>query len=167
MLNILFDFYKNNTEQKLNKESKMTISKEQILSLFQGVGIDLENSEILNCSFNKKRNICSITLDISQLTADGVEPILPPENFEIKELTNGYTEVIKQGKTYTYGKKQAIVIKELYEAYMSGQPWVYGKTLLKKADSAGLRLASLFGGRDDWRELIVGNKQGLYRLNVD
>ncbi len=145
----------------------MTISKEQILSLFQGVGINLENSEILNCSFNKKRNMCSITLDISQVCEEGKEFIPPPENFEIKELSNGYTEIIKQGKIYTYGKKQAIVIKELYEAYMSGQPWVYGKTLLKKADSAGLRLASLFGGRDDWRELIVGNKQGLYRLNVD
>ena len=145
----------------------MTISKEQLLSLFQGVGIDFNNAEILNCSFNKKHNFCSITLDISQVCEDGKEFIPPPANFEIKDLDNGYTKIVKMGKSYTYGRKQAIVIKELYNAYMSGQPWVYGKTLLKKADSSGVRLASLFGGRDDWRELIVGNKQGLYKLNVE
>ena len=37
------------------------------------------------------------------------------------------------GEDFSFGKMQALVIKELYDKYYAGDPWVHGKLLLKKA----------------------------------
>lgn len=69
-------------------------------------------------------------------------------------------------KEYHFGEKQALAIKYLYDRYYSGNPWVHGKILLKHAGSESFKLANLFSKNKDWREVIISNSRGFYRINL-
>lgn len=77
-----------------------------------------------------------------------------------------YHMVKLRGRTYYFGYMQSSVIKQLHQANKNGKPWCNGKTLLHKAGSSTLRLADLFKSQKDWRELVLSNKRGQYRLNI-
>lgn len=89
------------------------------------------------------------------------------KDFKMEELPNGYTKFTYLDKEYTFAFIQSAIIKQLYEAAKSGKIWVYGKTLLKNANSSSIRLCEVFKRRTDWTDLIKGNKQGLYRLYLE
>lgn len=99
-----------------------------------------------------------------------VKNISPADNiddFFIEELPNGHTRFCYHGKTYTYGRVQASIIKQLYDAAKDGRIWMYGKTLLKNAGSSSFRLGDIFKPHRDWMEIVKGNNQGLYRLYLE
>ena len=101
---------------------------------------------------------------------------------DIEELEREYSETsdkiievmskdcrnIKVGDNeFIFGEKQAAVIKCLYERLQAGDPWVHGKTLLKIADSAGIKLHALFRRNKNWRRIIKSDARGRYRFGAE
>lgn len=78
-----------------------------------------------------------------------------------------YTIFELYGEEYSFGEKQAKVIKYLYESYKKGTPDVHGKTLLTIADSASEKLGNLFGKSSGYKKVIISLKHtGKYRINL-
>ncbi|MFI3241201.1 MAG: hypothetical protein R3Y43_01380 [Alphaproteobacteria bacterium] len=80
--------------------------------------------------------------------------------------SSDFTCIELYGETFSFGEKQAIIIKYLYDRYYSGDPWVHGKTLLAKANSESYKLANLFNKHHSWRKAIISNGRGYYRINL-
>ncbi len=72
-----------------------------------------------------------------------------------------------RGREYAFGAKQALIVRLLYEAAKAGDPWQNGKKLLKDAGSESFHLRSVFSRQAHWRELIMSDGRGLYRLHED
>lgn len=78
-----------------------------------------------------------------------------------------YYEVTLSGKTYTFGPAQAGVVRKLHEAFLAGEPWCLKGYLTEQ--TGGQRLVDLFKRKKDpsWRDLIVSDGRGKWRLNID
>ena len=70
------------------------------------------------------------------------------------------------GKEYRFGETQAKVIKRLWQAREDGQPWMYGKTILRDINSNSDRIKNLFSHNKHWREIIESDKNGKYKLRL-
>jgi hypothetical protein len=83
-------------------------------------------------------------------------------------IENDFARVTCNGATYELGLAQAAVVRQLYEAAVSGNPWQPGKALLAGAKSKCTKLVDLFKRKvePDWRNLILSDGRGLYRLNI-
>jgi hypothetical protein len=68
-------------------------------------------------------------------------------------------------RDYRFGETQARVLRLLSEAAYKGEPWQNGKHLLRLAGSQSFSLSNLFKRHSVWRELVLSNKRGFYRLN--
>ena len=64
------------------------------------------------------------------------------------------------------GPIQARIVKNLHEDFMSGKEWSNGKKLLTTAQSSSMRMLDVFKSQNRWRELIVSDGRGNYRLNI-
>lgn len=91
-----------------------------------------------------------------------------PSNHGFKH-NKDFTEVSLSGKTYTLGPIQAEVVARLHQSMLDGGMWRSGKQVLAEAGSQSHRMQDVFKSQKNpsWRDLIVSNKRGLYRLNVD
>jgi hypothetical protein len=76
-----------------------------------------------------------------------------------------YRIVRVDGQEYRFGEIQAKILRRLADAANAGEPWQSGKVLLSEADSQSFSLGNLFKRNPVWRELIVSNRRGFYRLN--
>lgn len=96
-----------------------------------------------------------------------VNHLVEPFVFSISSFSycNDFAKVLRNGKIYYFGKKQAIVVKQLYEAYGTSSPWVFGKELLYNAGSKSIQMKDLFKKNKSWNDLIISDGQGNYRLN--
>jgi len=81
-------------------------------------------------------------------------------------FSNDYHNVRIGGQNYQLGAKQATVIRSLHDAMLSGSPWLFGKTLLKQADSPCNRLRDIFRTQPAWKLLIKSDGRGYYCLNL-
>ena len=81
-------------------------------------------------------------------------------------LSQDFTEFALYGERFTFGEKQALAIKYLYDKHYIGQPWVHGKAMMSAAGSAGLKPSNLFSRRPDWKKVIVAGRRGYYRINL-
>ncbi|WP_367872967.1 hypothetical protein [Luteolibacter sp. Populi] len=68
------------------------------------------------------------------------------------------------GREVRFGETQAKVLRLLADAARQGEPWQSGKVLLGGAGSQSLSISNLFKRHPAWRELIVSNGRGFYRL---
>ncbi len=70
-------------------------------------------------------------------------------------------------QTFTLSETQALVVKQLWDAWQRGEPEVAQADLLRRAGSESGKLADLFKGHAAWGTLVRwrGNT-GLYRLPV-
>lgn len=68
------------------------------------------------------------------------------------------------GREFRFGDTQAKVLRLLAEAARDGQPWQSGKTLLRGAGSQSFSVSNLFKRHPAWREIIISNGRGFYRL---
>jgi hypothetical protein len=68
-------------------------------------------------------------------------------------------------RDYRFGETQARVLRLLSDAARKGEPWQSGKHLLRLAGSQSFSLSNLFKRHVVWRELVISNKRGFYRLN--
>ncbi|MCC3861775.1 hypothetical protein [Pseudemcibacter aquimaris] len=91
-----------------------------------------------------------------------------PTNNGLKH-NKDFTEVSLNGQTYNLGPIQADVVSRLHRSMLDGGMWRSGKQVLAEAGSQSHRMQDVFKSQKNpsWRELIVSNKRGLYRLNVD
>ncbi len=79
---------------------------------------------------------------------------------------NNYQKIICNGIEFSFGEIQAQVIRQLYYASKTNNPWVNGKILLKNAGSDTERFHSIFRRHPKWRKLIYSDKKGNYCLNI-
>ncbi len=94
--------------------------------------------------------------------------VTPPATKPISDFTfsNDYRHVTLDGHEYHLGDVQARVVELLHDAARSRQPWVHGKTLIYESASGAVRLRDLFKHKRGWRNLIIANERGYYRLNL-
>jgi hypothetical protein len=78
---------------------------------------------------------------------------------------NGFRFVRLDGLQFTFGEIQAAIIRQLYEASATDNPWVHGKTLLSNAGSNSMIMRDVFRHQPKWKELIHTNGRGFYRLS--
>ncbi len=79
---------------------------------------------------------------------------------------NNFTHVLFAGRVYRFGLGQAQVIRQLYDAAQTENPWRSGRELLDGAKSRSGRLQDLFKSKTDpsWKDLILSDGRGGYRL---
>jgi len=65
------------------------------------------------------------------------------------------------------GRIQARVVRDLREAARAGDPWRDGRELLQAAGSRSLRMCDVFKSKPGWRNLILSDGRGKYRIVVD
>lgn len=100
--------------------------------------------------------------------ADYVIGMLKPAPSETKTTFDSTFEHVHfKGHDYVFGDIQAKIVKKLYEAAQSGHPWVHGQRLLQEAGSLSFKLKNMFSAQKHWRDLIVSDGRGKYRLHED
>lgn len=77
-----------------------------------------------------------------------------------------YQEIRCNGHRFKLGPIQAEVVRALHEAWLADTPWQSGKAILSKAGSKSLRMADVFKSQVNWRQLILSDRHGHYRLNL-
>lgn len=76
-----------------------------------------------------------------------------------------FRKIVFNGQKYSFGDIQADVIRQLYEAALTGNPWQNGKQILAKAGSQSFTLSNIFKRNPLWRHLIISDGRGMYRLH--
>jgi hypothetical protein len=96
----------------------------------------------------------------TRLSDDVWGPLFPLPQFE-----GNFRVVIWKGQKFTLGPKQAKVLRLLYQAYVRGEPWVGGKSLMFAVGSRR-HLSDLFKSQPYWSEWIIRDGRDRYRLNM-
>lgn len=110
-------------------------------------------------------NVCDIIIlmtDIEELERD----YLTNPNSKLEIISPDYQKVKIDDQEFSFGPKQAMVIKYLHEQFSSGNPWVHGKELMSIAGSASWKLQALFGSHKNWRSVIESDGRGYYKINL-
>jgi hypothetical protein len=81
--------------------------------------------------------------------------------------SDDFTRVRVANEWHSFGPKQAAVLRLLKAASESDNPWLDGKRLLDEANAATMRLIDLFKRKPAWRQLVLADGKGRYRLNRD
>ena len=81
--------------------------------------------------------------------------------------SDDFTSVRVASEWHSFGPKQAAVLRLLKAAGESDNPWRDGKRLLDEADAATMRLIDLFKRKPAWRQFVLADGKGRYRLNPD
>ncbi|MEM7617127.1 MAG: hypothetical protein AAF195_01960 [Pseudomonadota bacterium] len=79
---------------------------------------------------------------------------------------NNYHHVEYNNLVFEFGMIQAKIIEILHAASVTDQPWVHCKRLLDRAGSNSPRIRDLFKAKYGWRNMILSDGKGNYRLNV-
>ena len=80
--------------------------------------------------------------------------------------SSDYREVWFRGEQFLFGELQARVIRLLHEAWKSGNPWISGKSVLRRVGSedSAAKLGNLLRRHESWQKLVLSNRRGEYRL---
>jgi len=76
-----------------------------------------------------------------------------------------FRHVRLHGEDNRFGEIQAAVLRQLYEAALSGEPWQSGKRLLERAGSQSFKISNVFKRNRVWRQLIDSDGRGHWRLS--
>lgn len=101
--------------------------------------------------------------DIPETNVVDLHPERPPDGFI---ATNDYRYVKLGDQEFHLGDIQARIVQMLHDASQSHKPWVHGKTLLHESASNAIRIRDIFKSKKNWRDLILSNDRGYYRLNI-
>lgn len=96
--------------------------------------------------------------------APASRPASGPAVAQAFSYTADFRSVSLGPKTFQLGQRQAAVVRLLFEAAEAGDPWVPAATLLSSAGSRSGRLIDLFKTKENWRDLLIGDGAGRYRL---
>ena len=78
-----------------------------------------------------------------------------------------FTRVRVATEWHSFGPKQAAVLRLLKAAGETDNPWRDGKRLLEEADAATMRMIDLFKRKPAWRQLVLADGKGRYRISAD
>lgn len=78
-----------------------------------------------------------------------------------------FTSARVAGEWHSFGPKQAAVLRLLTAAAATDKPWCDGKRLLQDSSASTMRLVDLFKRKPEWRQLVLADGKGRYRLNPD
>ncbi len=84
---------------------------------------------------------------------------------EIQSVDTAFKIVRFQGEDYRFGDLQAKILCLLRDAALRGDPWQNGKRLLAQAGSQSFTLSNVFKRNPIWRELILSDGRGSYRID--
>lgn len=101
--------------------------------------------------------------DIPETNVVDLHPERPPDDFIAAE---DYRYVKLGEREFHLGDIQARIVRMLHDASQSHKPWVHGKTLLHESSSNAIRIRDIFKSKKNWRDLIVSDDRGYYRLNI-
>lgn len=82
-----------------------------------------------------------------------------------KHSDMSFKKVTFNGQEYTFGTIQAGILRLLYDAATTDQPWQNGKQLLNKVGSQSFSIANVFKRNTIWRQLIISDGRGMYRMS--
>ncbi|MCB9964496.1 MAG: DNA2/NAM7 family helicase [Rhodospirillales bacterium] len=85
----------------------------------------------------------------------------------IDSFDPSFKKICFGGQKYNFGDMQASIIRQLYDAAIQDEPWQNGKRLLEKAGSQSFTLSNIFKRNPMWRQIIISDERGSYRLNED
>ncbi len=85
----------------------------------------------------------------------------------IDSFDPSFKKICFGGQKYNFGDMQASILRQLYDAAIQGEPWQNGKRLLEKAGSQSFTLSNIFKRNPMWRQIIISDERGSYRLNED
>lgn len=91
------------------------------------------------------------------------DKVLAPSQFSHDA---GYVHVEFRGRRFRFGRIQAHIVRQLHEASFTPTPWCNGSDLLEQASSGCYRLVDAFKSQPHWRELILSDKRGAFRLAI-
>jgi len=77
-----------------------------------------------------------------------------------------YAEIVLAGEVFKLGPIQASVVRQLHEASQTDNPWRRGAEMLASTDAQTTRIVDLFKAKPNWRNLILSDGRGNYRLNL-
>lgn len=80
--------------------------------------------------------------------------------------SDDFSRIRLANEWYSFGPKQAAVLRLLKAAGETDNPWCDGKRLLDEADAETMRLIDLFKRKPEWRRLVLADGKGRYRLNI-
>lgn len=98
---------------------------------------------------------------------NGFSAAQPAVDEEAFVASADYRDVRLGAHGFKLGPIQAEVVRALHEAALAGTPWQSGKAILSRAGSRSLRMADVFKSKPDWRDLILSDRRGGYRLKLD
>jgi len=101
--------------------------------------------------------------EIPETNVVDLHPERPPGGFIAAE---DYRYVKLDDQEFHLGDIQARIVQMLHDASQSHKPWVHGKTLLHESASNAIRIRDLFKSKKNWRDLIISDDRGYYRLNI-
>lgn len=81
--------------------------------------------------------------------------------------SDDFTSARVAGEWHSFGPKQAAVLRLLHAAAATDRPWCDGKRLLQDASASTMRMVDLFKRKPEWRQLVLADGKGRYRLNPD
>ena len=155
------------TENESNKLSYV-LSKDEIYELFS----NRQTPHAINIDRKSIPEMSEINVLFSDIIVY-IENVIEFENkvhnvtdddFEI--LSSDFTCILWHGREMKFGVSQGKIIEQLWKAREAGEPWVYGKRLLTSIGSGAERVRSLFHKNKNWKDLILTDYKGKYRLNL-
>lgn len=82
------------------------------------------------------------------------------------EHSDEYRSIVIDGVKFELGYFQAQIVKVLHQAWLDGDPWRHGPSLLTAVGAGSPRLVDLFKSQPEWRRLIHSDGRGRYRLEL-
>src|SRR5262249_36940829 len=101
-------------------------------------------------------------------TAKREQPRLTQVTEEVEVIEPDYTKVKLRGKEFIQTKLQAEIVGVLHKALQNGGSGLLstGTINLKIKRTVKARISQAFRSHKNWKDLIVEERKGFYRLNV-
>lgn len=94
--------------------------------------------------------------------------IVSPAGWNSEQAGRGERMLFSFGGTnFQLGSQQTKAVQTLIEQHRRGNEWIRGRVLLDAAGSKCLKVVDLFKSQANWRQLIISDGKGWYRINPD
>jgi hypothetical protein len=103
----------------------------------------------------------------SECTVEVIGKAMGPQAPKASSCDPAFRHIKYKGREHQLGSVQAAVVKRLYDAAKNGDPWQSGKRILQEVGSETFALKDVFTRQPFWRDLIVSDSRGMYRLHED
>jgi hypothetical protein len=144
-----------------NKVCKLVHEKQHLIKIqdFQDSHVKPKADIIFEIAIG---DIVILMADIEELEKE----YFGEQNTKLEIISPDYQKIKINDINFSFGTKQALIIKYLHEQFMSDDPWVHGKKLMSVAGSSSWKIQALFGSHKNWRDVIKSDGRGYYKINL-